>query len=70
MRAARGSPATNSLRLTCIESSTLPIGHLAAELLGVSQRLGHAVAGELTAGQLRGVLGAARRRRARGRGSR
>ena len=34
-------------------------GHAAAELLGVGQRLGHAVPGQLADGQLLGVLGAA-----------
>ena len=35
--------------------------NLSPELLRVGQRLGHSVAGELTSGQLGGVLGTARR---------
>ena len=45
-------------------------GDAPAELLGVGQRLGHAVAGELAVHELLDVVGAARRRRARGRGRR
>ena len=45
-------------------------GHAAAELLGVGQRLGHAVTGELAVRELLDVVGFAAGDRARGRGRR